>query len=471
MSVLIDRNATFLGVPLVTVRNALKAWRYGKSEDSHEIAVRKDVNLDPRTVMILLDELRDRGLIGAENAEGPKFDGLTEKGMALIGAKATKRVTKLKAWTILTDFLKACADANARDDLPFDVEKVWLFGSLIDDEKTGVADIDIVPVFGYPARYSFEARRARFTKLAEQLGGQDILRNAGVFELIHAESFVIRQLLYGGRRHHSLAPNDMDQLLGLACPCKLVFDKSREGPVDDPVLLRHPDSPGRSNSIGDERDLPDLRADGMPLRPLPADMTAPGSFHYQMLMDCGPWPENDGHYRLVQHKQNDIYIVTDRKPIPADVRSNAVIKRLGMTGLDGRNRFGFLVCQRIYPDPDKHMESAQYPSSGLVVERTIHAQSGVGYGMHIADSAHKGKCADLLDIYTAVWWIYFIATADIEHMLRRDAESDIQRTIEFNLTAVNDKPSAAEFAEKFLENAGVLADGFKSRSKQSEIMF
>jgi hypothetical protein len=84
MSVLIEKNTTFLGVPLVTVRDVLKSWRYGKSEDAHEIAVRKDVNLDPRTIMILLDQLRDRGLIGSEKSEIDRaFDDLTEAGQAL----------------------------------------------------------------------------------------------------------------------------------------------------------------------------------------------------------------------------------------------------------------------------------------------------------------------------------------------------------------------------------------------------
>lgn len=108
MSVSIEKGATFLGIPLVTVRNVLKVWRYGQSTDAHQIAVRKDVSLDPRTVMTLLDELRDRGLIGPEKSEIDQvFDGVTEAGRSLLVAKATRRTNKAKAWKILRGFLKA----------------------------------------------------------------------------------------------------------------------------------------------------------------------------------------------------------------------------------------------------------------------------------------------------------------------------------------------------------------------------
>jgi predicted nucleotidyltransferase len=306
MSVSIEKGATFLGIPLVTVRNVLKAWRYGKSEDAHEIGVRKDVSLDPRTVIVLLDELRDRGLIGPEKSDADQeFDGVTEAGASLLAAKATRRVNKARAWKILKSFLNACAEINTRSDLPFDVQEVWLFGSMIDDNKGDVADIDIAPVFGRPKPFSdFKVREARFRELANQMGGAAVVNNAGVFAPFRAESYVIGQLIYGGHRHHLLAPNDLDQLLRLACPCKLIFDKKRGGEVDDPVLPRHPNSSGRSNSIGDRHAMPDLLANRKILRPLPVCMTEPGRFHYRTMIETGQWPEDDWPYRWIQDKQS-----------------------------------------------------------------------------------------------------------------------------------------------------------------------
>ena len=69
MSTNIDCDQTFLGLPLLKVRNALKAWRYGWTTDAHDIALRKDVDLNPRMAMVLLEELRDRGLIGPKDQE------------------------------------------------------------------------------------------------------------------------------------------------------------------------------------------------------------------------------------------------------------------------------------------------------------------------------------------------------------------------------------------------------------------
>jgi hypothetical protein len=54
-----------------------------------------------------------------------------------------------------------------------------------------------------------------------------------------------------------------------------------------------------------------------------------------------------GPYRRIQDKQNSIHVVTDRKPIRTGVRDNVVMKRLNLTNLNGGQRFGLIVCQRI----------------------------------------------------------------------------------------------------------------------------
>ena len=308
MSVSIEKGATFLGIPLVAVRNVLKAWRYGKTEDAHEIAIRKDVNLDPRTVMILLDELRDRDLIGPEKSEiGREFDGLSE-------------------------------------------------------------------------------------------------------------------------------------------------------------LPKHPNSPGRSNSIGDRREMPDLLSNRKMMRPLPADMTEPWRFHYRTMIETGPWPEDDWPYRWIQDKQSDIEMVTDHRPISAKIRQNAVTRRLSLKNLDGRERFGLFVCQRVSTNPSEPWESVRYPSLGLLIERAIReTKRQVKYGIQIADGAHKGKYADLIDLYSAVWWIYLMATADIEHILRREAEDGTQRSMEINLEASANKPVAAACAAEFSKYTQSLAKRFHGK--------
>jgi hypothetical protein len=53
-------------------------WSLSATSSKHG---NKDVNLDPRTVMALLDELRNYGLIGEEEEFGSKFDGHTKAVM------------------------------------------------------------------------------------------------------------------------------------------------------------------------------------------------------------------------------------------------------------------------------------------------------------------------------------------------------------------------------------------------------
>lgn len=325
---------------------------------------------------------------------------------------------------------------------------MWLFGSVIDDNKNDVADIDIVPIFGRPEHFSgFEGRKARFRELADQMGGIDLIERAGVFAPFRAESFVIGQLIYGGRRHHLLAPNDLDQLLQLGCQCKLIFDKKRGGEVEDPVLPRHPNSHGRSNSIGDRHEMPDLFANRKRLRPLPATMTKPHWFHYLTMVETGPWPKDDWAYRWVQEKQNDIEIVTENQPLAVSVRENVVTKRLRGEKLDGREQFALFVCQRVYPNPDARWQSVLYPSLGLLIGRTIHEEEDrVRYEIRIIDGANKGKHPNLIDFYAGTWWVYLMATADIEHILRREAEAGLQRPIEISAWAPVDGHIAAQFA-------------------------
>lgn len=88
----------------------------------------------------------------------------------------------------------------------------------------------------------------------------------------------------------------------------------------------------------------------------------------------------------------------------------------------------------------------------MVIERAIReTQSAISHDVHIADGARKGKHADLLDTYCAVWWTYLMTIADIELLLRRDAEKGTKRPIELNLTAAIGESSAVEFAAKFSE--------------------
>jgi hypothetical protein len=123
------------------------------------------------------------------------------------------------------------------------------------------------------------------------------------------------------------------------------------------------------------------------------------------------------------------------------------------------------VCQRVYPKPEERWESVLYPSLGFIIERVIReTEDRIYYDIQFAEGAHKGKYADLTDVYAASWWIYLMATADIEHALRREAEERLQRPILVSVDASAEQPAAMEFAVEFWQH---LQGGAK-RSQQAE---
>lgn len=450
MSLILERNAKFMGVPFVVVRNILKAWRYGQSTDAHDIAVRKDVKQDPRTVLGVLEEFRDRSFMGPEEQEyGRPFDGLTELGKALVSAKGTKRVGREKAQQVLDEFLASCASVNARSDIPFHVREVWLFGSMIDPIREEVADIDLVPVYDTPPNWSDpKERRKKFHALANELGGSAVVASAGVFGAARAQSYVINHFLHGGRRHRLLAVHEMHELLALTCSCRLIFDSGRGGLVDDPPLSRHPQSETRATEIRERPPLPDTTAVSRAPRPLPAGAIKPGHFKFRSMISVGPWGD-EWRFRVVQSLLRDMDVVTDEQSIHRLFGANVVTRRLNARGLDGRARFALFVSER---DGITWSESRKKPNLGIVVERHIQEEEAVlTYRLHIHDATHKGRVLHANSSSAAIWFVHLLASADIERLLRRDLDAGRQRDVVVVLDGPADRPTATELVAEVAE--------------------
>lgn len=144
MTVIIAKGDEFRGVPLVKVRNILKAWRY-RGKGPIDISERKDVDMDPRVVLAVLQEARDMGFIGKEDDGWRNArDGLTPAGKAIAFSKARPRMAKDDARRVLEGLLSNAARLNAERGFPVKVDRVWLFGSIIDETRLDVGDIDVV---------------------------------------------------------------------------------------------------------------------------------------------------------------------------------------------------------------------------------------------------------------------------------------------------------------------------------------
>lgn len=263
MTVMLEKGKSFMSMPMLKVRNILKAWRHGSS-DPGDIAARKDVQDDPRNVIAVLSELEANGLTGIEAGEGVLSTweryGLTDKGLALAGAAATKRIPRKTAERKFRGLLERAEKVNSDPYTARLVERIWLFGSLLDPEKSDVGDIDVVVE---------SVRTGEFESLFEEGTGKawdylcrhypDLMTDARSYlAYVASDSTVLHKMLFGPRRDPAFAPNDIDTLERLHEPCRLAFDRSRGGIVDDPILPHLPTSEKRDESMKPRLTLPDL---------------------------------------------------------------------------------------------------------------------------------------------------------------------------------------------------------------------
>jgi DNA-binding MarR family transcriptional regulator len=412
----IRAGSTFLGVPLVKARNVLKAWRYGESKDAHRIAIRKDVELDVPTVMALLDEFQDRGLIGdEEDGEGSRertFLGLTRAGMALVAAHARKRVPKARAWKAVDELLASSQAANDRADLPFVVDEVWLFGSILDDARPDVGDVDYVIEVSSRDGFDYDRAEARYAELGIE-----------TYDMLGPSRAVRRRILYGPRRNPLFAPNDMTTLDHLACPTRMVFDRSRGGRVDAPVLPRHPKSAGRAETVNELLEMPDLQALRGLARPVSASLTDPRGWHWKKLEEAGPWPADDPWYDLLREGLYGLR-VAEGDGFPKDVLHNVVLQRFGGRALDGKERSAVVagIRERVN-DGSRYGSYAVRPEIALVVERSMtERDSSVDYEIRIKEASVRGRSPSYTALMVLTWWLHMMALADRAKLVGRGLE-------------------------------------------------
>lgn len=213
---------------------------------------------------IVFEECLERGLI--EDQDGLKLSGA---GDAMARGKAKPRTVLAKAQVILNEFLQRVDALNGDHDAVRYVDEVWLFGSVLRNAES-VGDIDLALVSNRRPQFSGkEGYQAMEDHLEELLARRDDVPEVRGL-LWSAESWLTEKALYGPKRHLLLAgvQDGTGDLADLAVPCRLIYDRSRGGRVDDKVLDRHPASKGRRNDIEPPAEMPDLTP--RQLRPMDA---------------------------------------------------------------------------------------------------------------------------------------------------------------------------------------------------------
>jgi hypothetical protein len=255
-----DPNATFLGVGLTAYRDVLRRWV--SSQDMTQVTAKK-LAVSGQAAAVLVDEAHSAGFFKQPTRDMETI--LSDSGRGFVHGSPLRPMKRERAKQIVDELLANCAATNTRNDLTFTIDRVWLFGSYISDTPS-INDIDIV-IESAPIRSRLEdpAWSQRIIDLACELGGTHaVYRQIGYAG--NAETWLEKRLTFGPNKNPRLSPTRIDNLKDLACACQLVFDRSRGGPVDDPVLPKHPRAGDRSKRMFAQASMPDLKP--APLLPI-----------------------------------------------------------------------------------------------------------------------------------------------------------------------------------------------------------
>lgn len=251
----LDKTSEVAGMPASKLQAVLSSWTKGKTVQ--ELSRLSKVDARPGIVAALLGEAWLRDLISTVDDRWLHDDdgmlGLTRSGVAVIAAEKRGRTSKEKANAVLQDMLRRVEDLSKDPKAPMKVDKIWVFGSLLDESKDDVGDIDVV-IESY--RTGVVPFREMHDYVEENYPG--VITDSFRYWRDHASEVFLNKAVFGPRRHRLLAPNDISTLQGLHAPCAVVFDRARGGIVDPEVLPHHPNSTERAEWIRDRLVLPDL---------------------------------------------------------------------------------------------------------------------------------------------------------------------------------------------------------------------
>jgi predicted nucleotidyltransferase len=322
MTVNIRPGTTFLGHPVTKLRTLLTSWAKGK-RDPDDLAYLKSVALSPASVLALLGEAYDRGLIQAvvpdyvpediPSREDYKVCELSNAGLAVTSASASKRSPKDAAKRVLDKITENSARLASDPNALYCVDQIWVFGSYIDNSKVDVGDLDIV----------IERKRL---PLAEPM--DYVQKNAHIeryypgavpesVDVFWRQDHWFKKMVFGPRRHPLVSENTMDTLQALHQPCALVYDRSRGGVIDPEYFEHHPDSTGRSGEIQERLVLPDLDQVSDDFRMVSAEFYTP-------LFNGRDWHEHT--------------VIVDKAKLSKNVQ-----RLLEDVPVDGREHFAILV--------------------------------------------------------------------------------------------------------------------------------
>lgn len=398
MGISLDRNARIAGYRPSVFKDALRG--FSRTHSPGNMIDLKTVFSLRRDGAIVLEECLDRGLID------PAMMKLTEAGEAIARAKAKSRTSLAKAQAVLNTFLDRIEILSHDPEGVQDVDQVWLFGSLMRGEDS-VGDIDLAVTKSRRPHFAHdhEGRQRHLDQLVARRSDAP-----GYWDWPWAkEGWLFNRAIYGAKRHPLLAgvQDGTTDLQSLGVPCRLIYDRSRGGRVDDPILSRHPESPGRSNDLSPPAEMPDLTPEA--IRPMDARWVA----GFWEIGEVSPYDIfrgwTDDAHALFPNNPDGLRVVGDDHNLS---HYPWTPKRLRKPGLDGRNAVALISATKWWGTSlilHRHIEVS--PSSWI-----LHA------GFSDLQLYRARKYADWATLRDLSAVTALILAVDAERMLRRTSE-------------------------------------------------
>lgn len=168
----ISSEETIAGIPLVSVRNALRRVNDDLFLPEH---LGEKVGIAQSRAVALVEALYKADYL-ERNPRFPEYWKTTIKGNALIMAKVGRPYSRRTAERALEGFLERVGEVNENPEFLYRVKKAKLFGSLLDAKNDYVGDVDVavdlVPKETDPETHSMllKARAAKAAAEGRQFG-------------------------------------------------------------------------------------------------------------------------------------------------------------------------------------------------------------------------------------------------------------------------------------------------------------
>jgi len=265
----IRSNDQFRHISILQLRQILKAL--GRTRDLDSIGKHGKVQLQPEAVYAIIQESIDQGLISLvpppEYPDSPPQLTVTDSGRAIATATARKRASKKVGHAALNDVLERVEKLNNSPHAPIKVERLWVFGSLIDTAKSDIGDVDISVEFSRTELFDKVGLKLdHYKKYFPELH----IDNVSPFWL--APYYFSHRAVFGVRRHPLISPVEINELVDLHVPCVLAYDRSQGRLPVDRIIPHHPRSEYRADRMGERLKVPELTGPDRNFRPSSAEI-------------------------------------------------------------------------------------------------------------------------------------------------------------------------------------------------------